>query len=227
MFRIKFNQIVNVSILIASLILNGCSDNIVASRATPVVDRSFITGEICNPPCWYGSEINKSTKRETLLILGQQPFVKSQSLKEYETYWTSDIPATAVQYDCVTSESRPCGILTFHEGILVENWIAVNYDLMLESVIQRLGAPDYLTYFWPNPSGVCEISVLWIEKGTSVSFDDRDKYNECENIIDGNKLSPDILVKSVLYTSKDVLVNSINITGGCCETIKWTGFKSD
>jgi len=225
MFKIKFKPSIKWLILVIALILNSCSDRVVASDKTPVIDRSFITGELCDAPCWYGLEINRSTKDDVLSTLNQLPFVESRSYKEYETYWLDGSLTNALQYECVKSNANPCGILTFYKGILKKNWLSVNYDLTLENVIERLGMPDYLTYFWPNPSGICEISVLWIEKGITISFDNKNNYNECENVIDGNGVTPGVLVESVLYTSREVLEATFNIPGGCCESIKWPGFK--
>lgn len=225
MYKTKFNRFVNWIIVL--LMLSGCSGRFITSNQEEVIDRGLMIDDICAPPCWHGMEINKSAKEEVIFLLSKQSFIKPQSLKEHETYWTDSTTATTIQYECITSRSSPCGILTFHNGLLVKNWAAVNYDLTLDSVIQHLGEPDYLMYFWPNPSGICEISVIWIEKGISVSFNDRGKHNECKKTIDGNKLSPDILIESVLYISQGELEDSINTLDGCCAIIKWAGFEND
>lgn len=225
MYKIKFNRFANWTV--AVLMLISCTERFSTTNKESIIDKSLITNDSCEPPCWYDMKISKSTKKEAEFFLSQLPFVEAQSLKEYETYWIDGTIATAIQYNCVSSRSKPCGILTFHDGLLVKNWATVNYDVTIERVVQHLGIPDYLTYFYPNPSQVCEISVIWIEKGISTNIVDLDKHNECKKIINGNKLSQDIFVESVLYTSKDVLVNSVNVTDGCCETIKWTGFIND
>ncbi len=224
MYKTRSNLSIKWLIFVA-LILNSCSDRVVTSGKTPAIDRSFITGEVCDPPCWYGLEINKSTKEDVLSTLDQLRFVDSHSYKEYETYWLDGSLTTAIQYGCVKSNANPCGILTFYKGMLKKNWLTVNYDLRLEKAIERLGTPDYLTYLWPSPSGICEISVLWIEKGITISFHDRNKRNECESVIDGNGVSRGVLVETVLYTSREVLEATFNLPGGCCKSIKWPGFR--
>lgn len=216
-----------MSSVLIIIVLSSCSLHILPTTEPLVVDKSFITGKICDPPCWYGLEINKSTKEDALSTLNQLPFIDGNSIDEYETYLFNKGPlASDITYKCVKSNNYPCGILTFYDGKLIKNLITVKFELILEGAVERLGTPDNLIYFWPNPYGSCEITVAWIKRGTSITFHDKNNYNECESIIDGNRISPNILVDAILYTSPEILEeNYINNPGTCCTTIQWPGFK--
>jgi hypothetical protein len=227
MSKIKFNLFrkAHSAVLILALILNGCSSNIFATERPPVVDKSFLASEICDPPCWYGLVINKSTKDDVLSVLDGLPFVDNNSYKEYETFWIDDTLANEIQFKCLYNNINPCGSVTFSNKTLKKIWLTVNYDLSLANVINRLGIPDYLIYFWPNPSGHCDISVLWLKKGISVGFQDDKKYNECESVIDGNGVSSEVLVETTIYASQEFFESSFDLPGGCCKRIAWPGFK--
>lgn len=187
----------------------------------------FLTGEICDPPCWYGLDIDISSKEEALSTLEQLPFIDSTRIHEYESYLFNNGPlATDVVYNCVRSNKYPCGILVFYDSKLTKNSITVKFELTLETTVERLGTPDHLICFWPSPYGSCEITVTWIEKGAAEILHDKNKYNECESIIDGNKLSSNILVDTILYASREILEEHyVNNPGTCCTTVIWPGFK--
>jgi hypothetical protein len=227
MYKIKLTLFIKLLIFTVVIALTGCSSRISTPDKTPMVDQSFLTGEICDPPCWHGLEINNSTKEDALSTLNQLPFIDASSIGEYETYLFNNGPlASEIAYKCAKSNKYPCGILTFYDGKLIKNLITVNFELTLEGAVKRLGTPDHLIYFWPNPYGSCEITVSWIKRGTSITLYDKKNYNECESIIDGNGVSPNILVDAILYTSPEFLdENYVKNPGTCCTTIEWTGFK--
>ena len=227
MYKIRLTLYIKRLIFVFILTLTGCSVQVTSPDNMLSVDRSFLTGESCDPPCCYGLEINTSTKEDALSTLNQLPFIDGTSISENETYLFNNGPlASEIIYKCVNNNIYPCGILTFYEGKLIKNWLTINYNLTLESAADRLGVPDHLVYFWPNPYGSCEITVSWIKRGTSITIHDENDYNECVSIIDGNKVSPDILVDTILYTSPEILEeNYVKNPGTCCTTILWTGFK--
>jgi hypothetical protein len=227
MYKIKLTLFTKRLIFIFVLALTGCSARIFTPDKTPIADRSFLTSEICDPPCWYGLEINNSTKEDALSTLNQLPFIDGNGIDEYETYLFNNGPlASEIIYKCVKSNKYPCGILTFYDGKLIKNLITVRFELTLEDAVERLGIPDHLIYFWPNPYGSCEITVTWIKKGVAVIVHDKNNYNECESIIDGNRVSSVILVDTILYTSPEILEeNYVKNPGTCCTTIQWAGFK--
>lgn len=226
MYRIKLTLSLKQFFLMAVLALTGCTTQLFSTQNSPVVDRSFLTGEICDPPCWYGLEINNSAKEDALSTLNQLPFVDANSIGEYEVYWFNGVLASVIKFNCVNINSeRNCGRMIFYEGTLKQNFISVYYDLTLEGAVDRLGTPDQLIYFWPSPYGSCEITVTWVEKGAAVILHDKSKYNECESITDGNKVSPSILVDTILYTSPEILEEHyVKNPGTCCTTIQWPGF---
>jgi hypothetical protein len=227
MYRIKLALYLKQLTQIFALLLTSCSTQIFSPASPPIIDESFLTGETCDPPCWYGLEIDNSTKEDALSTLNQLPFIDVKSISEYETYWFDGVLASAIKYNCVNIESDIyCGNMIFYEATLKENFIGVYYELTLNNAVERLGTPDHLIYFWPSPYGSCEITVTWINKGAAIIVHDKSDYNECESIIDGNKVSPKILIDTILYTSPNILEEYyVNNPGTCCTTLQWPGFK--
>lgn len=87
----------------------GLYSTIVAT-ATPtlppaLMDRSWLTDNPCAVPCWYGLELNRSTKAEALATVGGLSFVDFTSKTETPVnYWEGaaqqPLTATSVLLRC-------------------------------------------------------------------------------------------------------------------------------
>jgi hypothetical protein len=187
------------------------------------IDTSFLTGESCTTPCWHGLVVNKSTKEDVISTLNSLPFVEHNNYRELTTTWIDNKPATHIQFYCASDHTTECGWAILSDNTLRGIWTVLEYDLTLKDAVNRLGSPEYIEYQWPSMSGKCSISVLWNTHGTVAEIYDDSSYNECESIIDGNKISPNIVIDSIGYFSFE----GLNSLGDCCKRINWTGFKDE
>lgn len=174
-------------------------------------------------PCWHGLIINKSTKDEIIATLNSLPFVEHNTYKEYSTLWVNDSPATEIFFKCASYRAVTCGGVLISDNILRVVWIYPEYDLTIKNAIDKLGSPDFVEYEWPSISGECSFGLTWTVYGVSVTTYDNRSYNECESIIDGNRISPTLLVDSITYFSFD----DYGELGDCCHRISWPGIKDD
>lgn len=221
MYVTKLNLFGKCLIVFLMFVLCGCD---LKSDSEPQnIDKNFIDGEICNPPCWHGLVVNKSTKGNVISTLNTLPFVEHNRFREYATVWANDIPATQIQFICASDHTSVCGGAVLSNDILRNLWTVLEYDLALKDVVNKLGIPEFIEYQWPSMSGDCLISVVWNTYGTAARIYDDSSYNECEGIVDGNKITPDIVVYAIAYFPP----GDFGPMGNCCKRIAWPGFKDE
>lgn len=200
-----------VAILI--LVLNSCSTD------SALVDRSFLTGESCAAPCWYGLEIDKSTKADLLAKLDQLAFVEHNTYKEYGAAWMNDQNATEIVFHCLNRPDAVCGDALISNDILKKLWLSVGYELSFAQAVEKLGPPDFLEYEEYSMSGVCTIDLLWAKRGIEIDTSEHGSEG-CQSIANGNGVSPKKLVANIVYFSKE----AFGEPGTCCKRIPWPGF---
>ena len=200
---------------ISVLVLNSCSGAV--KTTTDTVDMSFINSESCAPPCWYGLEIDKSTKADVLAILDQLAFVVHDGYREHGTVWNNNDNASEIQFSCVSLDN--CGGAIIYDDKLKILWLRVGYDLTYKDTVDRLGAPDFIDYEFRIQGG-CRVNLWWVERGIVIETVDGNSIDECKNLSQGKGLTPHRLVDLITYYSKEG-----NITpGDCCKRIDWPGF---
>jgi len=195
------------------LTLNSCSTD------PTLIDRSFLTGETCEAPCWYGLEIDKSTKADILAKLDQLPFVEHNTYKEYDAGWMNDQNAKEIQFRCLNRPNEVCGGALTSNDILKRLWLRVGYDLSFVQAVDKLGSPDFLEYEQFSMSGKCRIDLLWVESGIDISAYENGSQG-CQSVADGNGVSPNKLVATIFYFAKE----GFGEPGSCCKRIPWPGF---
>jgi hypothetical protein len=193
--------------------LNSCSVD------PALIDRSFLTEETCKAPCWYGLEIDKSTKADILAKLDQLPFVEHNTYKEYGTVWMNDQNAKEIQFHCLNQPDEFCGGALISNNILKSLWLRVGYDLSFKQAVNKLGPPDFLEYEQFSMSGKCRIDLLWIESGIDISSYENGSQG-CQSVADGNGVSPNKLVAAIFYFARE----GFGEPGTCCKRIPWPGF---
>jgi hypothetical protein len=210
--------ITRLLVAILSLVLNSCSGITLSTTDSALVDKSFLTGKPCTAPCWYGLEIDKSTRADTLDKLNQLDFVKHNAYKEYGTVWNNDQNAREIQFYCLNQPNEVCGGALISNNILKRLWLKVGYDLSLKDVIDKIGPPDFQDYELQIQGG-CNISLWWTERGILINIIENN-YTECQKIADGSGISPQKMVKLITYFAKE----DFGEPGDCCKRIPWPGF---
>ncbi len=143
-------------------------------------DRSFLTGEPCHAPCWYGLVPGISRQDEALALLGSLHFIKTTSFTEtsigsYNNSTSRQESWTRFSADCIYPEATTCVSLDFYQNRLRRVWLILNYSLSAGEVVSSLGAPDWIEAF---PDGgahqarwfVCHISMIYLGRAKNSGF---------------------------------------------------------
>ena len=190
--------------------------NILRSSPTPtlspeLMDRSWLTGLPCSPPCWYNLKIGKTTLYDAQEKINQLPFIDSK-LTEWKNPFLS--------FFCREQNIDRCVILRFDNNELSEIGIFPNYEITLKDVIDEIGPPDFLSYSPISPEGFrrdCVIHIYWLERKMDVFYADTRSDKECEKLISsGNKPSPTMHIQGVWIWNFDIKYD-----------IPWTGFAEE
>lgn len=184
-------------VIIAAFFIASCSRQV----DNQFVDRSFLTGEPCPAPCWYGLKPGVSTKQEVLATLEQLVFVDKSSIREYgNVVWPGDENARAIYFDCVAPEGKQCGDAVISRGELKSLLLFVRYELTLAEVVNILGSPAYIDSYPRRPSGFF-VDFIWTQKNIEVSTDMSDR--QVMALRAGEGLPEDLLIKWVLYSTPE------------------------
>ena len=127
-----------------------------ASDASPAPrDDSFLTGDPCQAPCWYGLELNRSDPEDVRSTLRTLPFVDATSIITRPTGWYDSQDAILIEYKCVGQPEATCGGVLVSEGIIVRLSLPVQVPITLRDAVDRLGQPDFVSAGPPAVSGNC------------------------------------------------------------------------
>lgn len=165
----------------------------------PRVDRSFVTGQPCEAPCWYGLKINESTIEDIRETLPNLPFANKDQIYEQPT---GDFGPDEIWFTvpCVYSKTfENCADLeTFSNGKLRRIILRIDYELPLRLVIQKLGTPEYYTAN-PSPnSDICSLEIYWPKKDIGAVIHDSPRAKHCSND-KSEQLDLDLQVASLVY----------------------------
>lgn len=198
------------------LLFSGLAIVVTGCESTPkpvdleLVDQSFITDQTCEAPCWYGLEPGKSNETEVLDVLKKQPFV-NQSMIETRSNVGIDAykNASEISYGCASPIGSTCGFISSVNGTVIYISVIVQYPLSLRSVINRLGAPDYIFYSPNSPHGDgCRVTFNWTQKRISTVGLDQTSQRICLNLDEGKGLDPDLQIIELNYKSEDIALQN-------------------
>ncbi len=211
------------------------------STLTPIPiefqDRSFLTGEPCEAPCWYGLLPGISHQNEALELLGTLNFIDTTSFAEvsigyYNHPTSSQESGTRLSADCIYPEGRTCVSLDFNKDRVRRVLLFLNYPLSAGQVVSRLGAPDWIEVF---PDGGahqarwfrCHISMVWSEHRIVASYTEFDRDEALELCFDilpsGGQLVSNALLDFLIYLAESPLMEELEGSGA--SIFPWPGFS--
>jgi hypothetical protein len=175
---------------------------LVGCRATPQatpgprgpVDRSLLTGDPCEPPCWQGLTPRISTEAEV------DEFLRTSELVAQPTIHWGYLYNGAGEPVALQASWRSAGYTvgefylnsaSVDDGLLRSIEIHLDYDATLEEVLERYGLPYKL---WSRPAGTHDpfalVNLYYPECGLSV---------QVEVLRHDAELRPDSPVTEVCY----------------------------
>ncbi len=170
------------------------------------VDRSFLTGQPCAAPCWYGLQLGESiTEEEIVSTLKTLPFVEPGSIDR-----TMDIrlfpDGRSVEFKCPASKRTICGAAILSGGKLKVLETPMQYALTFKTVVERLGPPDSVDYGPMNPEKPgCALKLVWTKQGIRADHLDAGSERTCNLLRDGRGLDGSREVIGLTYYSPDAL----------------------
>ena len=165
----------------------------------PLADHSFITQQPCAAPCWYGLELDKSSKDDVYTTLQRLPFIDQNTIKEWNTGWLNDETAVEVHFSCLHPNVRSCGEALVSQGKLKQLHMFIGYQLTFETVVQELGIPGYVSDVPNNAEvGGCEVSLYWPILWIEVASNSKQDQSCVKNGI-GAGVDPKSTVTAIVY----------------------------
>jgi hypothetical protein len=189
----------------------------------PDADRSFITGDPCEPPCWYGLEVDKSLRADVISKLESLPFIDHNSIVERGVAWLGDDYARSISFKCIYKLRSDCGFLILSDDVLKRLSFSVAITLSFEEIVNHFGEPEWIMSN-PTIEGSCLLALTWPQRGISVNYDSPiGDMTECDEMKNGHSISPNLQVSQIHYMTKEAFTDcepdDISCTG-------WIGFRS-
>lgn len=154
----------------------------------PYVDRSLISGQPCEAPCWYGLKLGESSILDVRSTLQSLPFVNHSGVLEQpinngnpnQKIFIFSCVYLTYEYDCGSLE-------TSSDGKLEKIYLSVLYPLTIQTLIDKLGAPEYYSVFGPSPNlSGCLIYIYWPQKNIYAQISDYPGNELCKNFKSAN-----------------------------------------
>lgn len=203
--------------------INHVTKNNLATLDPDLYDQSWLTGNPCAAPCWYGLKPSETSRENAVTVVSKLPFINSSAMRESSTnvYFPFKI-----QHDNLQSGI----VITFEDDILERIYITPNYSITIDQVVEKLDAPDGLLAYPTDPGGTgYYLAIIWKKKQLILEYREdsgnitlRNKSPGLYEKINSNngKIPKDIIVNNVLYTTPNYIDNIIQM-----ENYKtWKGF---
>ena len=181
-----------------------------------LVDKSFITGEPCEAPCWYNIEIGKTLEGDVTVLLPFLPFVQRASIQSSPDLY--DPLSKSITFNCVYETDENCGII----GISATGAVSgiahqIVYPLSVADVVEKYAEPAYIyknAYYGDEDD--CQLALYWPEKSIAVEVVESSETGLCESIGAGEAIPANLQVLWVYYSP-------LPAEGGE-GTLPWPGF---
>jgi len=119
----------------------------VGCAGPPPVEMSLLTGDPCEPPCWQGLTPGKSTEDDVLQFIRSSRFVDTRTVYRGRlSRGGGEVVGVSIQWRSTAARSSNVDSNDFlvEGGVLRGIIIYPDYDVTLESLLQRYGPPDKL-----------------------------------------------------------------------------------
>ncbi len=202
--KLAISFLFTVLILSCTFLKQSSNQNGSEFPADPLVDRSFVTGQPCEAPCWYGLRLGESTLDDIRKTLPELPFVDNSRIREQPTGEFGPNEKSFVVRCTYSTEADLCAELTTSkDGKLSKIIIIVAYELTLQRAIEYLGVPTFYNVS-PSPNkDLCYVEAFWPERDIVAAFNDSPRDRLCTRT--GNeKIDLNSQILSLVYTDISV-----------------------
>jgi len=230
------------ALIIMAAALSGCVQ--LVSPASPTVDpaltdRSILTGDPCQPPCWYGLSVGTSTEQEMLRAVGALPFLDPSNLSsqaqryrdrlEEHTYF-----GTRYYLECAPPASGTCVAPLVVDGVLKEVIIRPNYDITFSDAVSQLGDPEFVRFIYHGYERECHLVLQWNSKGIMLSGElvDQGVGAKCDklhtSLLEGESIDPSTRIDTIWYVLPQDMQGPDELNDpSYLALFPWRGFRPD
>jgi hypothetical protein len=168
-----------------------------------LVDRSFITGEPCEAPCWYNIQLAATTETEVKSVLAILPFIDPASIETNQDLY--DPSAKMISFNCRYKTEQNCGFVGVSGlGLVTGMGHEIAYDLPLSEVINRYNSPEYIFYnAYYGSDDKCQLALYWPKKNIAVEIVQPKEAALCESLKAGESLDGNMQINWVYYAILD------------------------
>lgn len=227
-------------ILLAALV--AC-EPLVQSTAYPLepalADRSILTGEPCQPPCWYGLAVGTSTEQEMRSVVAALPFLDPTKLSSQpEDYWDRlqerTYYGTRYYLECAPPASVTCAAPLVVDGVLKQVIIRPTYDIAFSDALSQLGDPEYVRFIYLGYERECQLVLQWNSKGIMLfgqlvhqGFGAKcDKLHT--SLLEGERIDPSTRIDTIWYVLPQDMQGPDELNHpSYLQLFPWRGFRAD
>jgi hypothetical protein len=194
------------------------------------MDTSWLSGEPCSPPCWYGLRVGYTEQEEALMLITQIPSLSYDDVDEFQSqYWDpveDKVKASEIiSIPCKDPKDKICSQLEFVDGILSRIVLFPNFPITFSTAVNRIGEPKYITARPIYPEiGNCEVRLVWLNRNMMISYfetQESSDRNLCRQIFSSEyRIPPTLPISSVVIEDQKIL-DLIPVDG---EDFPWVGF---
>jgi hypothetical protein len=128
-------QLVATLVLLCLGLCAGCGE-------PPPLDRSLLTGEPCEPPCWQGLTPGESTLEEVDEFIRTSGFVNTRTMYRVRMTRGGEVVEVDISWDSAAGGFGPHNSFRVQGGVLKDITIRPDYALTLEQIFERYGPPE-------------------------------------------------------------------------------------
>jgi len=168
-----------------------------------LVDRSLLTGEPCEAPCWQTLELGKSTKSDVIATLRDLTFINASTIGERpSSYWDPEteqsVPSIRVYADCRVPKRHCVGLELVNNQLVAVNFTP-KYTLLIKDLVNHFGPPDFVRPVLYLDGRTCDIYYSWEMQQIWAASSIHDGKDRCESIEAGHRLEKNLTIIGVQY----------------------------
>jgi hypothetical protein len=172
------------------------------------MDKSWLTGQPCQAPCWYGLTPGKATSRDVLEKIKLLTFINPQKVEQGKSNrWNGKSLVLETYFSLVGV--NPAGqkyvLINMGQDVVDSIGIYPNYQVSFKETVAALGAPDWVSYSASSENGNdCVLTLFWNKRQLDVStYQDSAGLSQpelCDQIRQNNgQIPPGLDVQTVTY----------------------------
>lgn len=182
-------------------------------------DPSFLSGEPCAAPCWYGLVPGVSNEAQVMATLSGLSFIDPNSLRQLRTAWMEDQGATVVRFGCTYQPMVECGFATISMDVLKALSLMTHRGLTLGLVLEKVGTPEYLEFGLIGAERLsCDMRASYPTMGIAAQVFTEGAVSLCGELNSGGRPSSDLPIHSLVYAVHEAFSP---VPAGCCERVPW------